>query len=385
MRWLKSRGIFLSILARLEPNLSKHCRITLKHWFILISLLLGFTSNTTSAAGNAFNPDMSANFLGAWERGTALSDDRTQTPHNGFALQEAELQVTSDVDPYMKASMLLSISQQAGSTDYGISPEEVFLESTSLPYVTIRAGKFKMALGKHNMLHTHAFPFIDAPLIHQLVLGDEGLNESGVSAAALLPVGWYSEVIAQGFSLNNEQLYNSQQSGDIGGLVKLKNLFDLTDDLTMEIGLSGTMGQNHFARTSSVLAGDLTFKWRPAVGGKYRALIWSTEYLNADRTGMIDTTTGANLAVVSGAASWVQYQFAERWWAQARGEYVGFTHSAGIPTENKGSALLGFFPSEFSGLRVQYDMFTVENRGKMDQTIALQYNVSIGAHPAHAY
>lgn len=335
--------------------------------------------------GNAFNPDISANFLGLWQRGTHLSDDRTNPSHNGFSLQEAELQMLSDVDPYLRASVLLSVSQEDGKTGYDLSPEEVFVESTSLPYVTIRAGKFKMALGKHNMLHTHAFPFIDAPLIHQLVLGDEGLNETGVSAAALIPVAWFSEFTAQAFSLNNEQLYNSQQSGDVGGLLKWKNLFDLTDDLTMEIGVSGTMGQNQYSRTSSVLAGDLTFKWRPAVGGKYHALIWQTEYLNADRPGFVDTATGESQAIVSGMASWLQYQFAERWWAQARGEYVGFTHSTGIPTENKGSVLLGFFPSEFSGFRLQYDFFNIEDRGKMDQTIALQYNVSIGAHPAHAY
>ena len=248
-------------------------------------------SPIVAMAQNAFNPNISANFLGAWERGTALSDDRTQTPRNGFQLQEAELQMMSDVDPYMKANVLLSISQQDNrnhTTDYGIDPEEVYLESTSLPYVTIRAGKFKMALGKHNMLHTHAFPFIDAPLIHQLVLGDEGLNETGVSAAALIPVSWFSEVTVQAFSTDNEDLYNSPNSGDVAGLAKFKNLFDLTDDLTMEIGVSGTAGQNQFSQTSTVLAGDLTFKWRPSVGGKYRALIWQTEYLNADRPGLLE-------------------------------------------------------------------------------------------------
>jgi hypothetical protein len=354
-----------------------------------IWLVLVFHSFSSLAAGNAFTPDISANFLGAWQRSTNYSDDPAQVTHNGFSLQEAELQLAADVDPYMKANVLLSLSQDPDSTTkqkYALDPEEVYLESTTLPFVTIRAGKFKMALGKHNMLHTHAFPFIDAPLIHQIVLGDEGLNETGVSAATLIPASWFSEVTVQGFTVNREEdnLYGSRNSGDIGGLVKFRNLFDLSDDLTMEIGLSGTAGQNRFSQNSTVLAGDLTFKWRPSVGGKYRALIWQTEYLNADRPGFMDTT-GFSQAIVSGMASWLQYQFGERWWAQARGEYVGFTHSAGVPTENKGSVLLGFFPSEFSGLRVQYDFFNIENRGKMDQTIALQYNISIGAHPAHAY
>lgn len=354
----------------------------------LFSALPALGQNSISipgAKGNAFNPDISANFLGLYERGTGVSDDRTQSPHNGFSLQEAELQMLADVDPYLRASVLLSISQQKNSTDYGIDPEEIFLETTSLPYVTIRGGKFKMALGKHNQLHTHAFPFIDAPLINQLVLGDEGLNETGVSANVLLPFNWYSEITAQAFSLGNEDLYGSANSGDIGGLLHLKNLFDLSDDLTMEVGLSGTLGKNSFAQTSSVLGADLTFKWRPAVGGKYHALIWQTEYLNANRPGKNDDTTHLSQAIVSGMASWVQYQFAERWWVQARQEYVGLTKSEGVPSENKTSFLLGFFPSEFSGLRVQYDFENLQGRGKMDQTVLVQYNISIGAHPAHAY
>jgi hypothetical protein len=353
-------------------------------WTFVVILFHGWTAH---AAGKAFNPDISANFLGVWERSTNLPDDPTLVPHNGFALQEAELQIMSDVDPYMKANVLLSMSQNPGTKSYSLDPEEIFVESTTLPYVTLRAGKFKMALGKHNMLHTHAFPFIDAPLIHQIVLGDEGLNENGVSAAALVPVSWYSEVIAQAFSVSgteDDPLYGSHNSGDIGGLVKLKNLFDLSDDLTMEIGLAGSSGQNQFSQNSTVFAGDLTFKWRPSVGGKYQALIWQTEYLNADRPGLLDNA-GVSQAIVSGMASWLQYQFAERWWVQGRGEYVGFTKSAGVLGENKGSVLLGFFPSEFSGFRVQYDFFNIEDRGKMDQTIAFQYNITIGAHPAHAY
>src|SRR6185295_19409236 len=154
-----------------------------------------------------------------------------------------------------------SVAQKAGTTEFGIDPEEVFLETISLPSVTLRAGKFKAALGKHNMLHTHAYPFIDAPLINQVLLGDEGLNEVGFSAAVLLPSPWFSEFTAQLVTNSNDTLYNSPSSKDMAGVGRLKNLFDLTDDLTMEMGVSGTVGRNMFSKTSSVVAGDLTFKW----------------------------------------------------------------------------------------------------------------------------
>ena len=53
-------------------------------------------------------------------------------------------------------------------------------------------------MGKHNQLHTHAFPFILAPLINLNLLGDEGLSDVGFSTAILLPAtSWFSELTLQ--------------------------------------------------------------------------------------------------------------------------------------------------------------------------------------------
>jgi hypothetical protein len=363
----------------------------------LLSTSLAVAAEPPAGAGKAFNPDISANFLGLWQHGTGLSNDRGAPPANGFSLQEAELQFTADVDPYLRASALFSVAQEPtgtpGELEWGIDPEEVYLETISLPVVTLKVGKFKLALGKHNQLHTHAFPFIDAPLIHQALLGDEGVNEVGLSAAALIPASWYSELIVQGFSPTNDTLFNDTasgtptRSGDVGALVRWKNLLDLSDDLTAELGLGGLEGKNGLRETASVLAGDLTFKWRPSEGGKYQALIWSTEYLRGRHPiSLLDPATGTStINRLGGIASWVQYQFAERWWVQARFERLGLPHAEGVPSRTRQSALFGFFPSEFTGLRLQYDHENRGPRGKADHTVAFQYNISIGAHPAHAY
>jgi hypothetical protein len=331
------------------------------------------------------NPDTSVNFLGLWQRGTGISNDRNQSNHNGITLQEVELHFSADVDPYVRAVALLAAEQEDGSTDYGIEPEEVFLETISIPRVTFKAGKFFTAFGKHNQLHRHAFPFIDAPLVHQQVLGDEALNDAGLSASALLPAPWYSELIAQAINGGNETLYGSGRSGNLSGVVRLKNLWDLHDDLTLEFGLSGTGGKNVANRSSSALGSDLTFKWRPSRGGKYRSVAWSTEYLQGHH--FVADPGGAALAIekLGGIASWIQYQFAQRWWIQGRFEYLGMPKSTLLPVRKKQSALLAFTPSEFSGFRLQYDHLNDGPRGKTDHTIGLQFNVSIGAHPAHTY
>lgn len=359
---------------------------------VLLTLLFSFPavaqedplSPFARSRGKAFNPDIGVNMLGLFQNGSSITDDRTVPTHNGLSLQEAELHFSSDVDPYFRAVALLSIHQQEGSTEFAIDPEVVYAESISIPYVILRVGKQKLALGRHNQLHTHAFPFIDAPLIHQALLGDEGLNETGISAAGLLPLPWFSELTVQGFNPNNETLYNSGKSKHWGGLARYRNLWDLTDDLTLEFGASGTRARNQFSRTASVWGGDLTLKWRPSVGGKYKALIWSTEYLSGKRPGL-ENEAAESIQDLGGIATWLQYQFAERWWTQGRYEFLGIPHSRAIQKQNKQSALVAFIPSEFSGIRLQYDRIRTEGRQKTDHAIALQFNVSIGAHPAHEY
>lgn len=355
----------------------------------IILLLTSFSAQAKD--GKVFNPDLSVNFLGLMQQGTGLSNNRSNPDHNGVRLQEAEIQFSSDVDVYFKAVALFSIGQSDttaandGSVEYGIDPEEIYLETISLPGVTVRAGKMKLGLGKHNQLHTHAYPFIDAPLFQKTLIGDEGLNETAVSAAALVPAPWFSEVTIQGFTPSNKDLFNSSQSGSVGGLVRFKNLWDFSEETTLEFGLSGTRAKNQFEENATAWGTDFTVKWRPSVGGKYHALIWNTEYLNADRKGLTDSGSGADISKLGGIATYAQYQFGERWWVQARGEILGLPKPTEFAQVTKESAVLAFLPSEFSGLRLQYDHEKSAAKDKVDHTIAFQYNITIGAHPAHAY
>lgn len=334
--------------------------------------------------GRISTPLIGANLLGIYRRGTGISDDRTDVPHNGFSFQEGEVTFSADVDAYLRAVLTLAVVQEGGGTEYVVEPEEAFIETREIPHITVKAGKFKMALGKHNLLHTHAFPFVDAPLIHQSLVGDEGLNEEGVSAAALLPLPWYSEVVLQGFDAGNDDLFSSPRSGSQAGLAGIRNLWELTENTTAEIGISGAMGPNEFKRNASVFAADFTLKWRHSELGKYRTLVWSTEYLHGRRPGLADGA-GDSIETLGGLVSWIQYQFSQRWWVQGRYEYVGLPHSDAISVVDRQSGLIGFFPSPFSGIRLQYDLTNDRGTDERDQTVSLQYNIAIGAHPAHSY
>lgn len=343
--------------------------------FVLATLLVPCFAH---AATNSQNPDLSVNALFLYKNSNRGYDPNSED-RNGVTVQEAEMQFASDVDPYWRFVGTFSLSQQPDeaqlaqtpphySPRWNFEPEEVYAESLDFNIFTLKVGKFKAAMGKHNQLHSHAFPFIDAPLQNTALLGDEGLNDVGASLAVLFPLPWYSELSVQGFSgqTEDDSYFMSADTGGYVGLAHLKNLWDLSDQLTAEFGLSGATGENSLASSTNLYGADLTFKWRQSLE---RAFIWATEYLHRD--------LGTDRA--SGVASWVQFQLTRRWWIEARGEYLDSGSQ-----QRKQSALIAFDPSEFSEVRVQYDHLN-DGKEKDEHRALLQLNYTIGAHPAHAY
>jgi hypothetical protein len=368
-------------------------RIQLRYAF---SLIVFFCPQIYSLTG----PSTSANALFLYRNSNFHKDDRNvsnpdQTP-NGIDVREVELQFYSDVDPYTRLSLLLSMAPKyksdgtAVSEEWGIEPEEAYAETLTLPGVALKLGKFKAPLGKHNLMHPHAFPLIEAPLANVKLLGDEGLNDAGVSAAILLPTLWFNELTVQylrGKGENSE--FNSQSPGEGVGLIHWKNLLDLSDELTVELGGSFAQGGNSYRKTTSLSGADLTFRWRPTEGGKYTSVLWASEYLSRTQSqAMAFDEQG------SGLASWVQFQFAERWSAVYRFDALVVRNTfdaVNLPNDNWERHSLGidYSPSEFSTYRLELDQRhggAPSSSGNVtERAIYLQANYNIGAHPAHSY
>lgn len=335
---------------------------------------------------SAFNPAISVNalFLGGYSSSPRTTNRLTGLDfHNGFNFKEAEFQFTADVDPYWKANFILGIDRN-GETEL----EEGYVTSEELPYdllprnTSLKLGKFLPFFGKHNLLHAHQFPFIDQPLVNQSVFGAEGLKEPGASVAYLLPSPWFSELTFQGLAGENDGLFRFTDDAKRRGayLGHWKNFFDLSDSATLEVGNSYIAGKNSDSRhrLSQAAGLDLTLKWRPLQMATEKALIWQSEYLYFTRDrGREPFTRGG------GMYSSLQHQFARRWWIQGRYDLLG------VPKFDDGrkrrwSTLLAFVPSEFSAIRLQHS-YTSQERGSPVNQLLLQFNYTIGSHPAHQY
>ncbi len=335
------------------------------------------TSGSTTATGLSryFNPAISINGL---LLGTYVNQGRTDSTREvktGFKVQEVEMRFTANVDSYLTGDLTIAFEGDE------VEVEEIIASLLISNRLSLRAGKFFTPFGKHNLLHTHAFPFIDAPLINEEILGEEGINEVGVGLAVLLPAPWYSEIQLQ-FLEGDNALFKGALNDDFLYLAHWKNLVELGEELTAELGGSFAYGKNDLASgpyNSTQLAGaDLTFKWKPAGRERYRTFVWQTEFINSSRD--VDK---------KGIYTLMQYQFARRWWIQGRYDFLTLPRDqvgGGEVAQDKHrySTLLAFVLSEFSALRLQYnylDQFQSEN----EHQVFLQLNFTFGSHPAHSY
>ncbi len=328
-------------------------------------------ASTATGISRAFNPAISANALLLGTFVDQGRDDPSRDVKTGMQIQELEIRLTGTVDTYFKADLTLSMEE----TD-AIEIEELIAQALLFQSLSLRAGKFFTAFGIHNLLHTHQFPFIDAPLINEEIFGEEGLNEIGVSLDLLLPTPWFAELNAQVLEGDNA-LFSGPLNDDFLYLVHLRNLVELTPDWTAELGGSFAYGRNDNItgpyNDTQVAGADLRFKWKPGGRERYRTFIWQTEFINASRE--VDQ---------KGFYSFLQYQFARRWWAQTRFDF--FTRPRGPQDGDKTriSALLAWVLSEFSAVRLQYsylDAFREPN----EHQVFLQLNFTFGSHPAHKY
>ena len=293
------------------------------------------------------NPNVGANFILEAQKSTSAASD-------GFRMREAEFSFKSDVDPYFTANMIFSVAEESPGT-YSVTPEEVYADTTGIPGLTLRFGKFYNAFGKQNRLHTHAYTFVDAPLINTLLLGD-GLNSVGISGSWLIPTAFFSELTIQAA----ENLYT---------LAHLKTVFDVSDFATLEVGVS--------AITRWAWGLDFTWKHRPTDRGQGRRFNLAGEWMSGSLQGFTPAPDPNGLPT-QGFDLYSQYEFLPRVYFQYRFDDV-ISHSL-----TRHGILFAYAPSEFSVLRLQADRGFAPGALPESRIIA-QTNFTIGFHPAHDY
>ena len=323
-----------------------------------------------SAMSKIFNPDIAVigNFTGA-----AGTND--VEPRPALHLDEAELSFQAVVDPYARADFFLAASPD------GLEIEEGFLTFSTLPGgLLMKVGKLKAQFGKANTLHSHTMPWVDQALVVKNLLGgDEGLNDSGISVSKLIPNSLLFLEATGEIYQGQDELFTSHERSNLAYVGRLRGYRDVSEAANVDVGTSFAYGHNAVGPdfTTRVIGVDATVRYRPLRRAIYRRFIGRTE-LMWSRQGQ--EAGDANAFGMYGSAD---YQFARRWFAGARYDWSERAYDSSLVDKGP-SALITYWPSEFSQIRGQYRR-TRYAEGVTANELLFQFLFSIGAHGAHTF
>jgi|SRR3954447_2448319 hypothetical protein len=328
------------------------------------------------SAAKALNPDISAigDFIG-------VAGHNPMQPSPALQMHESELGLQAIIDPYARGDFFLSFGEE------GVNLEEGYITFTALPAgIVARVGKMRAAFGKVNTLHNHVLPWVDRPLVtNSLVGGEDGIDDAGVSVQRVFagPKQIVFEATGQMFrgdSGNAESpVFQSNAKNDVSAVAHLRSYKDLTESTNLDLGLSYARGHNDQGSNflTQLYGIDATVRWKPLRRAIYHSFIGRSEFIWSQRQQFPAEQRSFGF-YTSG-----DYQLGRRWFVGGRYDRSGRAEFADLK-DSGASAVLTYWPSEFSQVRGQY-RFT-RYAGNIDTNeLLLQVMFSLGAHGAHPF
>lgn len=333
-----------------------------------------------------FNPSISliGNFLGV-----AGHNEVENLP--SLDLRESELGLQAVVDPYARADVFVSFSDEGGNV------EEGYVTFTALPAgLLAKVGRIRAPFGKTNPLHLHVLPWPDEPLpIQNLLGGGEGWAGDGVTLARIvpLPADTFSEATVAVFRGEREGLFQEEKRSDLAYDLRYRVFRDLTEATNLDLGVSWAQGPNatdvdlgdegtFLARGKTRLTGfDATLRWKPLQTATYRSFTARAEAIRSRRE-----QPGADASSLGWFVSG-DWQLAKRWFVGGRYDAADHADDDSL-TDSGEAAVLTFWPSEFSQLRgeLRHRRYELLDRDPVDANeLLVQLQFAIGAHGAHPF
>ena len=333
---------------------------------------------STVGGAKVFNPDIAVigDFLGA-------AGHNAVNPQPAFEMHESEASFQAVVDPYARADFFLSFGET------GVELEEGYATLTALPGgLLTKVGKMRAAFGKVNTMHNHVLPWTDRPLVTlNLVGGEDGIDDAGISVARLIPNPWlFLEATGQVYRGDSDELFHSSTPSDLAYVGHLRAYQDITENSNIDFGVSAARGHNFAGivdgldrgRFTTTLYGiDGTFKWKPLSRAIYHSFTGRTEWIWSRREQFNGTQATWGM-YLSG-----DYQVARRWVVGGRLDRSGVASDASL-VDTGGSFVVTYLPSEFSQVRAQYQRTNYGIGSSADQFL-FQFQFAIGAHGAHPF
>ncbi|MCA9018254.1 MAG: hypothetical protein KDA77_23230, partial [Planctomycetaceae bacterium] len=310
---------------------------------------------------------------------------------------------SANVDDKFYGSLTVALVEEDGETS--VELEEAFMQTLGLSAgFIVKAGRFFSNVGYLNQFHAHADDFEDRPLPYRAFLNNQ-FTDDGIQISWVAPTSLFLELGTELFRGNGfpaggsdgEGFDNWSVFGHVGGDVGINN--------SWRAGLSYLSSNAHeretgegdlFTGDSDLLIADFVWKWAPNGNADNRNFKLQGEYFWRDEDGLFTPDGGSALDYGENQDGWYLqgiYQFMPQWRAGVRYARLHANDPgaafAGTVLDDHGhdphdtSVMLDWSPSEFSRLRLQYNMDKTQL--DRDDQILLQYIMSIGSHGAHQF
>jgi hypothetical protein len=405
---------------------------------LLLGTGLAFSSVAATAQarattpGTEFNPRVSLILQGTYAHSVpedaevpgVLLGPETELRPEGFSLAETELVFEANVDNLFRGWATVALENHDGEIEVAL--EEAYVNTLALPAgLGLKFGRFFSDIGYLNRFHSHAWEFVDQPLVYRALLANQ-LGDDGVQLRWVAPTDLFLEIGGEalrgdGFPAGghdrdgiNSWTGFARIGGDVGaggawrfGVSHLRA--DADHRHTHE---HDSTEEFEFTGTSRLWIADFVFKWAPDGNPARRNVVINAEYFHREEDGEIeyedeDVADSDSSTDYDGTQKgfYVQgiYQFLPRWRVGVRYDQLKasnrltntmfgvdadgdeFDNLADGDTARRYSAMLDFSNSEFSRIRLQYNRDQTQPGGGSDDQVYLQYIMSIGSHPAHQF
>lgn len=375
------------------------------------------------AAARGFNPKISLILQGTYADFSSdaepavpgvLLGPETELRPEGFSLAESELVIESNVDDQFHGWAAVALENEDGETVVAV--EEAYVDTLALPAgLALKFGRFLSDIGYHNRIHAHAWQFADAPLVYRALLANQ-LKDDGVQLRWVAPTDLFIEAGAEALrgaaypgggdprDGANSVTGFLRIGGDAGaGGAWRVGVSQLRADADGRVtGEEDSAEAFTFTGDSTVSILDLVFKWAPEGNPAQRNFVFYAEFARRNEDGALAFDDGVNPAVITdyegtqdGFYAQGIFQFMPRWRVGLRHDRLAadnavsndpvFASVADGDTAQRTSAMVDFSNSEFSRLRLQYNRDETRPGGEPDDQLFVQYVMSMGAHPAHAF
>lgn len=357
---------------------------------------------------NAFNPSITVFGNALWRLDNKdvveEEDGETIVKDDTFLLRETEVDFRAAVDPFAEGVLIVALEQEEPNV-FEVDVEEGYALIKSLPFplweepplgTTIKVGRFRVAAGRHNQLHTHDLPQSQRGLSYETFLGEHGWVANGVSVTSLPPSLTDLDAMTVTFEAMQGGGFHLGEEGESQPAfgANLNWFWQLGDEHSVELGGSAAEASNDPLgnRRAVLYSGDFLYMWTPLREGAWNSIVvagqvfYGSHELLADDPVTMLPFEETRRAV--GGFAYAQYQLDRRWYVGLRGDRTELLEDRPGKDDHatRINPYVSCYVSEFFRLRVGYEHTWSDLKEDDDlDTFLFELNIVFGAHPPHPY